>query len=97
VRNGVRRVRSNPLLAVAVVAGALLVLAWIAWAIHVASDRGGREALGVLIVWPAIAVAVALIAFAFYGVYLLIRGQRREEGSGETLATGSGHPSKQQG
>jgi hypothetical protein len=77
----IARVRANPWLAVAVAGGAILVLAWIGWAIYVAADRGAREGLGVLIAWPALVAAAALIALPFIGVYLLVR--RREADGGE--------------
>jgi hypothetical protein len=50
---------------------ALLVTAWLAWAIYVASDRGVNKGLGVLIAWPAIVLALALISLPFIGGYLL--------------------------
>ena len=78
------RVRSNPWLAIAVVVGVLLVAAWIAWAIYVASDRGAREGLGVLIAWPALIVAAGLIALPFIGVFFLIRRRDVEGDSGAT-------------
>jgi uncharacterized protein with PQ loop repeat len=71
----VERVRSKPWLSVAITAGALLVLAWIAWAIYVGIDRGGRQALGVLIAWPVIIAAAALVCLPILGIYLLIRRQ----------------------
>src|SRR5436190_18057614 len=57
----VDRVRARPWLVVAIAAGILLVAAWLAWAIHVASEKGFNEALGVLIAWPALLIAAALI------------------------------------
>lgn len=60
-------------MAVALVAGLLLVAAWLGWAIYVASDRGVREGLGVLIAWPALVLAVALVVLPFVGLYLLVR------------------------
>ena len=55
----------NPWLISGLVVGFLLVCAWIAWAIHVGSEHGGGAALGVLIVWPAIVVVLAVIAVPF--------------------------------
>jgi TRAP-type C4-dicarboxylate transport system permease small subunit len=76
-----QRVRSNPKLAVAIAGGVILLLAWIGWAIHVASDDGGRAALGVLISWPLLLLAAGLVVFAVYGLYLLIRRLLPEEES----------------
>lgn len=81
----VGRARSNPWLLVAIVGGAILILAWIGWAIHVSNDAGARAALGVLIAWPAMLAALALISLPFIGGYLLIR--RVSAGGGETMAT----------
>jgi hypothetical protein len=84
----VARVRAKPWLTVAVAAVAILVLAWIAWAVYVAADRGAREGLGVLIAWPALVVAAALIALPFVGIYLLIRRLQADTDS----STASGEP-----
>jgi hypothetical protein len=82
----VGRARSNPWLLVAIVGGAIVILAWIGWAIHVSNDAGARAALGVLIAWPAMLAALALISLPFIvGGYLLIR--RVSASGGETMAT----------
>ncbi len=75
------RVRTDTRLLIAVVAAAILVLAWIGWAIYVASSNGGRAGLGVVIAWPAMLVALSLISLPFIGAYLLIR--RLSEDGGE--------------
>jgi hypothetical protein len=66
-------IREHPWGAVAITAGAILICAWIAWAIVVAGEHGAREAVGVLIVWPAIVVALALLALLVVGIYRLLR------------------------
>jgi hypothetical protein len=76
----IERVRSNPKLAVAIACGVLLLLAWIGWAIFVTSDHGSRAGLGVLVAWPALIAGLALVVFAFYGLYLLTRRLLPEEG-----------------
>jgi hypothetical protein len=73
LRSLAARVRANPWLAVGIAAAAILVAAWLGWAIYVASDRGVNEGLGVLIAWPAMVVALALISLPLIGGYLLIR------------------------
>jgi ABC-type sulfate transport system permease subunit len=67
------RVRAKPWMALALVAGLLLVAAWLGWTIYIAADRGVREGLGVLVAWPALVVAAALVSLPFVGLYLLIR------------------------
>jgi TRAP-type C4-dicarboxylate transport system permease small subunit len=84
------RVRARPLLAVAIAAAALLVVAWLGWAIYVASDKGFTDGLGVLIAWPALVVAAALILLPLVAIYLLIRprdaGPEQAAGSSEESA-----------
>src|SRR5215218_7093564 len=60
LRGSTRQVRANPWLTVGVAIGTLIVCVWIGWAIHVTSDHGAREGLGVLIAWPAILAALVL-------------------------------------
>jgi hypothetical protein len=76
------RARSNPRLVVAIAAGTILILAWIGWAIYVTSSNGATAGLGVVIAWPAMLAALALISLPFIGGYLLIR--RLSEDSGST-------------
>jgi hypothetical protein len=78
----VQRARSNPRLIVAIAAGVILLLAWIGWAIYVTSENGAGAGLGVVIAWPAMLAALALISLPFIGGYLLIR--RLSEDSGST-------------
>ena len=63
---------------VAIAAGILLVAAWLAWAIHVASEKGFNEALGVLIAWPALLIAAALILCPLVAIFLAIRPREAE-------------------
>jgi hypothetical protein len=79
----VGRARSKPRWIVAIAGAAILVLAWIGWAIYVTSSDGARAGLGVVIAWPAILAALALISLPFIGGYLLIR--RLSEGGGNTV------------
>jgi hypothetical protein len=67
------RARSSPRTVVAIAAGAVLLLAWIGWAIHVTSSNGASAGLGVVIAWPAMLAALALISLPFIGGYLLVR------------------------
>jgi hypothetical protein len=67
------RVRSSPRILIAITAIALLVCAWIGWAIYVTSSRGATAGLGVVIAWPAILTALAVASLPFIGLYLLIR------------------------
>jgi len=78
------RARSNPRIVVAIAAGTLLVLAWIGWAIYVTSENGAGAGLGVVVAWPAMLAALALISLPFIGGYLLIK--RLSEDSGATAS-----------
>jgi hypothetical protein len=80
----VERVRSNPKLAVAIALGVLVVIAWIAWAARAGSEHGSRAAVGVLIAWPLLLIAAALIVFACIGVYRLIRGVSSSADAGDS-------------
>jgi type VI protein secretion system component VasK len=89
-------VLGNPWLAVGIVIGLLLVCAWIGWAIHVGSEHGSREALGVLIVWPAIVAVLAVISIPFVWAFRVIRAsagsdeREAETESGDAEATETG-------
>jgi hypothetical protein len=82
----VGRARSSPRLLVGIVGGALLLLAWIGWAVYVTSDHGARAGLGVVIAWPAMLGALAIISLPFIGAYLLIRRLSDSEGGGTATA-----------
>jgi type VI protein secretion system component VasK len=72
-------VRTSPWLAIGVVLIALLVCAWIAWAVHIWSDHGARQGLGVLIVWPAIVAVLAVISIPFIWAFRVIRASAHSE------------------
>jgi hypothetical protein len=76
-----QRVRENPRIAVATACGVLLLLAWIGWAIYVANENGASAGLGVMIAWPAMVAALALISLPFIGGYMLIRSPSIDEGN----------------
>ena len=82
----VGRARSNPRLVVAIAGGAVLLLAWIGWAIYVTSDHGARAGLGVVIAWPAMLAALAIISLPFIGGYLLIRRLSPSDDGGTVTA-----------
>ena len=83
----VGRARSRPWLLVAIVGAAIVILAWIGWAIHVTSDNGARAGLGVVIAWPAMLAALALISLPFIGFYLLLRHLSGSEQNGDVAET----------
>jgi hypothetical protein len=58
---------------IAAIGGAILLIAWIAWAIYVTSENGANAGLGVVISWPAVFMAVAVVMTPFVGIYLLVR------------------------
>jgi hypothetical protein len=68
---------ANPWLLVGIVVGFLLVCAWVAWTVRVWSDQGARQGIGVLIVWPAILAALAVIAIPFIWAFRVIRAGAR--------------------
>jgi uncharacterized membrane protein len=70
-------VRTNPWLAIGLVLVALLVCAWIAWAITVWNEHGARQGVGVLIVWPAIVAVLAVVSIPFIWAFRVIRASAR--------------------
>jgi hypothetical protein len=72
-RTAIERGRSNPRLGIAAIAGALLLIAWIAWAISVTNDHGANAGLGVVLSWPVLLAALVVVASPFAGLYLLVR------------------------
>jgi hypothetical protein len=85
----VESIRDNPRVAVAIAGGTILVLAWIGWAIYVASENGASAGLGVMIAWPAMLVGLALVSLPFIGGYMLFRRLSVDEtGDLETLSEG---------
>jgi hypothetical protein len=82
-RTAVERGRSNPRLAIAAIVGVLLLIAWVAWAIYVTSDNGANAGLGVVLSWPVLLAALALIASPFIGLYFLFRSLRPIDEAGE--------------
>jgi hypothetical protein len=90
-RAAIERGRSNPLLGIAAVMGALVLIAWIAWAIYVTDDNGANAGLGVVLSWPVLLAALALVASPFVGLYLLVRllRQRDEAGQSPSISGGS--------
>jgi hypothetical protein len=83
------RARSNPRIVVAIAAGVVLLLAWIGWAIYVTSSDGATAGLGVVIAWPAMLAALALISLPFIGGYLLIKRLSEDSGSSATAEADS--------
>jgi hypothetical protein len=82
-RAAIERGRSNPRLAVAAIVGVLLLIAWVAWAIYVTSDNGANAGLGVVLSWPVLLAALALIASPLIGLYFLLRSLRPTDEAGK--------------
>jgi uncharacterized membrane protein len=90
LRGAGRRVWANPWLLVGIVVGVLLICAWIAWAVHIWSEHGARQGLGVLIVWPAILAVLALVSIPFVWAFRLIRASARSEETGSDVKPDAG-------
>lgn len=67
------RARDDHRVAIAWVAGTLLLVAWIAWTIYIWSENGAAAGVGVLVSWPAVLAALALVAAAGAGAWMLLR------------------------
>lgn len=83
------RARSSPAVSVAIAAGAILACAWIGWTIYVAAENGTMAGLGVLISWPAVLMALAIVASPFVATAVLIRRRRGGEGGAPPIAGGA--------
>jgi hypothetical protein len=70
------RLRSDHRLAVVWVAAGLLLVAWIGFTAYVWSENGVAAGLGVLISWPAVFAALALIATPLVGAGVLVHRNR---------------------
>ncbi|HEX2359380.1 MAG TPA: hypothetical protein VHH72_06160 [Solirubrobacterales bacterium] len=81
------RIRARPRAAAAWAGAALLVAAWIGWTVYAWIENGAAAGIGVLISWPAVAVALALLASPFVGAGLLVRRHRRAA-DGPAVAAG---------
>jgi hypothetical protein len=90
LRSWGRRAWANPWPLVGIVVAFLLICAWIGWAVHVWSENGSRQGLGVLIVWPAIVAALALISIPFVWAFRVIRASARSAESGSDVEPDAG-------
>ena len=89
-RSAIERGRSNPRLGIAAIAAALLLIAWAAWAIYVTRDNGANAGLGVVLSWPMLLAALALIASPFVGLYFLVRHLRSTDATDEAPSISGG-------
>ena len=68
-----QRARSDARIGAALILGTLLLITWIAWTVYVWSENGSAAGIGVLISWPAVIAAVALVAAPFVVAAVLVR------------------------
>ncbi len=69
----VRRGRADGRVGAALIIGAILIVLWIAWTVYVWTENGTAAGLGVLISWPAVLLALALVAAPFLAAVMLVR------------------------
>ena len=81
-----QRAKANGWSVAAIILGGLLLVTWIAWTVYVWSENGSAAGLGVLISWPAVIAALALIAAPFVVAAVLIR---RMSGESEPALAGA--------
>jgi hypothetical protein len=89
-RAAIERGRSNPRLGIGAIAAALLLIAWIAWAIYVTDDNGATAGLGVVLTWPVLLAALALVAAPFVGLFFLITYLRSTDEAEEAPSISGG-------
>jgi hypothetical protein len=85
----VQDAREHPTVAVGIAAGALVGIAWISWAIYVTASNGTTAGLGVLLTWPVLIGALALIAAPFILTGMLVKRHWPDGGSGPPIAGGA--------
>jgi hypothetical protein len=82
----INRIRTSPRLVIASAVGVALVVGWVGWAIYATTQNGASEGIGVLIAWPVLIAAGALLIAPFViGGLLLFR---RDSGATPAIAGG---------
>jgi hypothetical protein len=76
VTGTVESARQRPRHAVAIAAAILVGVAWIAWAVYVTASNGATAGLGVLLTWPILLGALALIAAPVVLTAMLVQRHR---------------------
>jgi hypothetical protein len=78
------RIREHRRAAALGAAGGLLVAAWIGWAVYIWTENGASAGIGVLVTWPAVLAALALVTSPIWATGIFVRRRRAagEEGSG---------------
>ena len=66
-------------------AAGLIVAIWIGWTAYVWNENGSTAGIGVLVSWPAVFAALALVAATFVGAGIFVRSQRTA-GEGDLAA-----------
>lgn len=82
------RARRDQRVAIALAAAAILVVAWIGWTIYVWTENGSTAGVGVLVSWPAVLLALALVAAPFVVAAVLIRRLAADGGPSLAIAGG---------
>jgi hypothetical protein len=82
------RARSDNRVGAAVIIGAILFVLWIAWTIYVWTENGSTAGLGVLITWPAVLAAIALVASPFVAAVILVKRLAADGGPSLAIAGG---------
>jgi hypothetical protein len=86
------RAHSDNRVGAAVIIGAIVFVLWIAWTVYVWTENGSTAGLGVLITWPAVLAALALVASPFVAAVVLLR--RLAADGGPSLAIAGGGTTK---
>jgi hypothetical protein len=70
------RAREDRRVAIAEICVGILIVLWVGWTIHVWSENGSTAGLGVLITWPAVLLALAIVVSPFVGAGMLLKRHR---------------------
>lgn len=82
------RARSDNRIGAALIIGAIVFVLWIAWTIYVWTENGATAGLGVLISWPAVLAAIALVASPFVAAAILVKRLAADGGPSLAIAGG---------
>jgi hypothetical protein len=92
------RARSDNRVGAAVIVGAIVFVLWIAWTVYVWTENGSTAGIGVLITWPAVISALALLVSPFVAAVILVKRMAADGGpslamaGGGTTETAAGKP-----
>ncbi len=84
----VDRGRADGRIGAALIIGAIVFVLWVAWTVYVWTENGATAGIGVLITWPAVIAALALVAAPFVAAVVLVKRMAADGGPSLAMAGG---------